>query len=264
MKSLVVASQKGGVGKTTLALNLAFSLARSGWRVVLADADPHGSLGLSIRRSAPHGPGLAELPPGAPLPVPLATRVPGLSLLLAGDGEALGSEAARARLADPELWRRLAVALTADVLVIDTPSGLYGPTLAAAGIADHMLVPLQAEPLALRTTTQVLEVVARAREGGARLTLAGFVLSMLESRNEVSLSVAQESWRTFPHDLVWRTSLPRDPAVLRASAQGVPLGLLGRRPPPMAKVFEQLAAEAEERLGLLTGEHHAEPLALVD
>jgi chromosome partitioning protein len=232
--------------------------------VLLADADPHGSIGLSIRRSAATGPGLAELPRGAAPPVPLSTRVPGLTLLLAGDGEALGSEMARARLADPELWRRVVATASCDLLIVDSPSGLYGPTLAAAAVVDHLLVPLQAEPLALRTTTQVLDAVARLREGGARVTLAGFVLSMLESRNEVSLSVAQESWRTFPLDLIWRTSLPRDPAVLRASAQGVPIGLLGRRPPPMAKVFEQLAAEAEERLGLLTGEQHAEPLALVD
>jgi chromosome partitioning protein len=264
MKSLVVASQKGGVGKTTLALNLAYSLARSGWRVLLADGDPHGSVGLSIRRGSSTGPGLAELAGGAIPIAPLATRVPGLSLLLAGDSEILGSEAARARLADPELWRWLLATTSYDLLIVDTPSGLYGPTLAAAAVADHLLVPLQAEPLALRTTTQILDAVARLRDAGAQVTLSGFVLSMLESRNEVSLSVAQESWRTFPNELIWRTTLPRDPVVLQASAQGVPIGLLARRPPPMAKVFEQLAAEAEERLGLLTGEHHAEPIALVD
>ncbi|HEV8631490.1 MAG TPA: ParA family protein [Thermoanaerobaculia bacterium] len=264
MKSLLVASQKGGVGKTTLALNLAYSLARSGWRVLLADCDPHGSLGLSIRRRSSGGPGLAELAGRAVAVTPLATRIPGLSLLLAGDSETLGSEAMRARLSDPELWRLLLATASCDVLIVDTPSGFYGPTLAAAAVADHLLVPLQAEPLALRTTTQVLDAVARLRDAGAQLTLSGFVLSMLESRNQVSLSVAQESWRTFPLDLVWRTTLPRDSAVLQASAQGVPIGLLARRPPPMAKIFEQLAAEAEERLGLVTGEQHVEPIALVD
>jgi chromosome partitioning protein len=264
MKSLVVASQKGGVGKTTLALNLAYSLAKSGWRVLLADCDPNGSVGLSIRRRSQSGPGLAELATRMVAVAPIATRVSGLSILLAGDAETLGSEAMRARLADPELWRLLVATASCDLLIVDTPSGLYGPTLAAATVADHLLVPLQAEPLALRTTTQVLDAVARLRDAGARLTLSGFVLSMLESRNQVSLSVAQESWRTFPVDLVWRTTLPRDPSVLQASAQGVPVGLLARRPPPMAKIFEQLAAEAEERLGLVTGEQHVEPIALMD
>jgi chromosome partitioning protein len=264
MKSLVVASQKGGVGKTTLALNLAYSLAHAGWRVLLADCDPHGSIGLSVRRSCPGGPGLAELAKRAPVVTPMATRVPGLSVLLAGETETLGSEAIRARLTDPEVWRLLLGTANCDLLIVDTPSGFYGPTLAAAAVADHLLVPLQAEPLALRTTTQVLDAAARLRDAGARVTLAGFVLSMLESRNHVSLSVAQESWRTFPADLVWRTTLPRDPAVLTASAQGVPLGLLGRRPPPMAKIFEQLAAEAEERLNLVSGEQHVEPIALMD
>jgi chromosome partitioning protein len=264
MKSLVVASQKGGVGKTTLALNLAYSLARGGWRVLLADCDPHGSVGLSIRRGSSSTPGLAELAVKAVSVSPLATRVAGLSLLLAGDSDLLGTEAMRARLSDPELWRLLLATASCDVLIIDTPSGLYGPTMAAAAVADHLLVPLQAEPLALRTTTQVLDAVARLRDSGARVTLSGFVLSMLESRNQVSLSVAQESWRTFPIDLVWRTTLPRDPAVLQASAQGVPIGLLARRPPPMAKIFEQLAAEAEERLGLVTGDQHVEPIALLD
>jgi len=264
MKSLVVASQKGGVGKTTLALNLAYSLARGGWRVLLADCDPHGSIGLSVRRSSSNGPGLAELATRAVAVAPMATRVPGLSLLLAGDVESLGSEAMRARLSDPEIWRLLLATANCDLLIVDTPSGFYGPTLAAASIADHLLVPLQAEPLALRTTTQVLDAVARLRDIGAHVTLSGFVLSMLESRNQVSLSVAQESWRTFPADLIWRTTLPRDSAVLQASAQGVPLGLLARRPPPMAKIFEQLAAEAEERLGLVTGEQHVESIALMD
>ena len=125
-------------------------------------------------------------------------------------------------------------------------------------------MPIQAEPLALRSVGQVLEAVGRLREDSRRLSIVGFIVTMLSSRQQVSLAVAQETWSMLPVDLVLEAFVPRDEAFLVASAQGVPLGLLGKRPPPVATVFDQLAAELEPRLGLLTEESEVEPIPLLD
>jgi chromosome partitioning protein len=268
MRSLAVASQKGGVGKTTVALNLAFALAQRGWNTLLVDADPQGSIGLSLTGGASRGEGLVELLEGSgPLErLALATRRPELHILPVGG-----------RLPDRcERWSEIvdsgaafAAMLTEaagsyDVVVGDTGSGLYGPNLDLLRHFDQVLVPIQAEPLALRTVPQVLEAVGRLRENGNGLSVAGFVVTMLSSRQPVSLSVAQETWSLLPLELVLESFVPRDEAVLEASAHGVPVGLLGRRPPAVVTVFDRLAAELEPRLGLISEELEREPIPLLD
>lgn len=269
MRSLALASQKGGVGKTTVALNLAYALARRGWKTLLVDADPQGAVGLSLQGGASRGEGLVELLEGqAPLDtLVLPTRLPELHLLPAGRpspdlaarwGTALaGERGMRGLLAEADA--------TYDVVLIDTPSGLHGSNLEVLRTVNRLLVPIQAEPLALRSVTQVLEAVGRMREEGSRVSVAGFVITMLSSRQQVSLSVAQEAWAMLPVELVLEGFVPRDDVFLLASAHGVPLGLLSKRPPPVATVFDRIAAELESRLGLVEEEEaEIEPIALLD
>lgn len=264
---IVVGSQKGGVGKTTLALNLAFALAERGSRVLLIDADPLGSVASSIAGELSSRPGLRELLDGAASPedAVVTTRLPELSLLPRGrltvrdaprwgaaleDGEALG-----------EVFRRLR--RDRDLILVDTPPGLGGTTLGCLRRAERLLVPLQAEPLAARALEQSLELLGDLRGEGAGVRLLGFVLTMLQSRQEASLEVARESWRMLRHDLVFDTVVPRDNAFLAASARGVPVALLSRRRPPLAGVFDALAAEVEERMGIVEGDGE-QPLHLLD
>ncbi|MFP3941995.1 MAG: ParA family protein, partial [Thermoanaerobaculia bacterium] len=116
-----------------------------------------------------------------------------------------------------------------------------------------------------RTTHPVLDALGDLRSGGSSVGLAGFVLSMVETRDEVCLQVAQEAWSTLPSDLVLEAFVPRDPAFLRASAAGVPVGLLSKRPPPVAFVFDHIAAELEPRLGLPLEDHKDDaPIPLLD
>ena len=252
---LAIASPKGGVGKTTLALNLSYALASRGWETLLVDADPQGCVGLSIDGGLRRRTGLAEVAGGetALAEAAVASRLRQLDLLPVGRVPAVAAAGWAASLED---GHRLAEVFDTarshyDVTVVDTPPGMTGPALGALREADYVAVALQAEPLAARSIVQVLEVIAALREQGSGPRLGGLVLTMLQSRHEGSLAVAQESWRLFPGHHVFDTAVPRDNVFLEASAAGVPVALLRRRPPAAAAVFDQLAAEIEERLDLI-------------
>lgn len=268
MRSVALASQKGGVGKTTVALNLAYAFALRGWRTLLVDADPQGSIGLSLVGDAAGREGFVELLEGAGSleSLALTTREPNLRILAAGGVSPFRGDRWEAAVRKGGAVDRLLeeAATGCDLLVADTASGLHGATLELVGACDHLLVPIQAEPLALRSVTQVLEAVGKLREDGRAVSVAGFLVTMLSSRQSVSLGVAQEVWSMLPLELVLEAFVPRDEAFLVASAHGVPLGLLGRRPPPVASVFDRVAAELEVKLGLVAEEAELEPISLLD
>jgi chromosome partitioning protein len=254
MKVLSIVSQKGGVGKTTVALNLAWAMASRGVRVMLVDADPQGGIGLSLTRLS-SGEGLVGyLTKKQTLSqVLVKTRLPELQLLPMGPLPVAETHALSTRLSDGRDLERLAADASAagcELLMLDTPAGFTGVTMAALRTSDSVLSPLQAEPLAMRSASQLLEVLGALRSQGARATLAGFLLTMLDLRNPHSLSVATEAWSDFPENAVLQATIPRDPVFLSASAAGVPVGLLSRRPPPVVSRFDQVAEELERRLGL--------------
>lgn len=264
---LTVASPKGGVGKTTLSLNLGLAMARRGWRTLVADADPQGGIALSVSDQLRALPGLVDVLAGrTDLDDALVkTRVESFKLLPLGRLPATEIDAWSPGLSDGKAFGRFCTAArdAFDLVILDTAPSLAGASLGALRAADFVLVPLQAEPLAARAVSQLLEIVASLRKSGAGPRLAGLVLSMLQSRNDVSLEVAQESWRLFPRDLVLDATIPRDDAFLRASAAGVPVALLRKQPPAAAAVFDHLAAELELRLELVSEEDPGDALSLL-
>ncbi len=268
MKTLAVASQKGGVGKTTTALNLSFALSRRGWRTLLVDSDPQGAIGYSLAGPAEHSPGLAEVVSGSQDfgSVRLSTRESGFGIVPIGGIAVRDTQAFGARLLEGKWIPKLIESSRSDfdIVVIDTPCGFGAVTMAVLEAVENLLCPLQAEPLALRSSLQVLEVLADLRQEDKGIQDLCFLLTMLQTRRAESLAVAQETWSQFPSALVLETTIPRDPIVLKANAAGVPLGLLSRHAPPLTAVYDQLAIEMESRLPLPISEDDDEPTPLFD
>jgi chromosome partitioning protein len=268
MYVIAVASQKGGVGKTTISLNLGLALARAGNRTLILELDAQGSLGLSLGLSDRAKPGIAELLTGSePLEaLLLRTRDPQLQVLTVGRVDPTtvsGFEDALTRAPVlPGLFSRLTPEF--DLVVIDCPAGLGKVTTRALEAATHVLSPLQAEPLALRSIGQLLALVDRIRaEKNPRLSLLGVVLSMFDRQTPASLDVAETLWTKFPDGIILDTVIPRDEMFLEASLRGAPLLLMQKRPPPLARVFDQLANDVLDRVEPMAAEDDDGPIPLL-
>ena len=268
MTVLAIGSQKGGVGKTTVALNLAYAMARRGWSTLLVDGDPQGCVGLSLQGRVSSLPGLAEcLRSESTLNAALcSTRLPELKLLTAGRLTTADYADGMRRFADADAVGRVLAEASQQfkLVLVDTASGLFGPTLAVLQNAGHVLLLVQAEPLGLRTLPSQLELIRQLRQNGRGPAIAGVLLTMVQTRNGDSLGVVQEALGLLPAEFALNAFLPRDPVFLKASAKGVPLGLLYRNAPAVATVFEQIAAEIEPRIGLAVAEGGDEAVPLVD
>lgn len=268
MIAVATASQKGGVGKTTLCVNLAYAMARRGWNTMLVDTDPQGGVGLSLARSSRAKSGFYDYLAGSvPLNrVVLRSRLPELSILPTGQYE----ECARRGISLVDAPARLADLLRAaelrgvDCLLFDTAAGLTGLTETVVKASDYVVVPQQSEPLAVRSLPHLLETLARFRSEGAGVKIAGILLTMVMSDHEMSIKVAREIRQLLPSELMFKQSIPRLPSFLEASAVGVPLALLKRNPPPEALLFDQVAAELEERTGLCQPNESNDHASLLD
>jgi len=268
MISLAIVSPKGGVGKTTLCLNLAFAFAQLGHKTLLIDTDPQGGIGHSLSGKAKDGRGLVDLllAGGEADQIIIQTRHPYLAILPVGQPPWDRLSAWSAQMADHGVFGSFMEPLEAEheIAIIDTPAGLAGASYGVMSYATHLLMPVQTEPLALRVVGQLMEVLAHLRAQGARAQLSGVVLTMARLRDDTSLSVSQEAWALFPEKLVLETIVPRDAELVHASVHGVPVGLLRKRPPPVTAVFDRIAAELEPRLGMTEIMDDDQPTALLD
>lgn len=268
LKSLVVASPKGGVGKTTVSLHLGFAMAERGYRTLLVDCDPQGAIGLSLSRKLTAAAGFNEYVRGEQSldQVTIRTRVENFHLVPIGQLSPIDTELFSGALSTGEHMYRLLdeAAADYDLVLIDTPCGFGGITVGALRMATHVLSPIQAEPIALRSITQLLELVQSLREQDCTVEVAGFLVTMLQLRQSESYGVAQEVWERFPQRLLFDAHVPRDPVFLEATAAGVPVGLLRRPPPPVTHVFDLVAAELEGRLGLSQSRQFDGPQPFLD
>lgn len=222
-----VVNQKGGVGKTTTAVNLAACLAEAGSRVVLVDLDPQGNATSGLGGVPENHPTMAEVMlDGLPFrDILLPTRVTNLDL--APGGGALAGAAVELPGRDGrEGILRNALAEAAGeyrYIFIDCPPSLDLLTINALAAADRLVVPVQCEYYALEGLTRLMETVeaVRARlNPGLRVT--GMLLTMHDSRTKVSADVIAEVRRHFP-ELAFRTVVPRNVRVAEAPSYGEPV-----------------------------------------
>ena len=250
---LAIVSQKGGVGKTTTAVNLAAAFARRGMRTILVDVDPQGSVryGVGLRPGQPT-PGISEYLTGdrALQEVLLPTALGSLRVVLAGGIADRGNHADFVRqVTQPgvidELFDDLAA--ISDVVIVDTPPGLGAIVRRVLEASGHAIVPLQCEPLALQTTPQILRGLQDIVATNEDLALEGLLLTMHETANPMSERVAEYVRSSLPTDLVFEREVPRTPAVVEASAAGQPVVL--RAPEdPASQAYLDLARLLRERL----------------
>jgi chromosome partitioning protein len=230
MRVLVVANQKGGVGKTTTAINLGTALAAVGERVLLVDSDPQGnaSTGLGIGR-AQRRHTLYDVLMGERdiADAVVKTALPGLDLVpsdpdLSGIELELGQQARRSfKLRDALDPIRRAKSYT--YVLIDCPPSLNLLTVNAMAAADAVLVPLQCEFFALEGLTQLMRTIDLVHGSlNPRLEIQGVVLTMYDRRNSLSEQVARDVRAHFG-ETVYSTVIPRNVRVSEAPSFGKPV-----------------------------------------
>lgn len=251
---VAIANQKGGVGKTTTAVNLGAALAELGHDTILVDLDPQGnaSTGLGIMADQ-RGHTVYDLLTGE---VDLATaavvtRVPNLRVVpstsdLASADVQLAQVADRTRL----LERQLSSASPGTIILIDCPPALGLLTVNAMVAATSVLVPLQAEFYALEGLSQLLGTVKQVRQGAnPKLRINGILLTMSDYRNNLSQQVEADARETLG-DLVYPTVIPRNVRVSEAPSHAQPV-LVYDTLSKGSVAYRQFAAEFIARLKLV-------------
>ncbi|MCB9819820.1 ParA family protein [Candidatus Nomurabacteria bacterium] len=248
-----VTNQKGGVGKTTTAVNVAYYLAKSGKKTLLIDFDPQGNAtsGLGIDKQALDGKTMSEvmghgvnlqdiIVPSGQKNLDLAPTTPELA-----NTEV---ELAQASHRFTRLRNAIASVHGYDYIVIDSPPSLSLLTVNGLIAARYVLLPVQAEFYALEGLGQLLETMKLIREKmNPTLDLVGVLATMVDSRTTLSTQVLAEIQQHFPGK-VFKATIPRNIRLAEAPSHGVPIGAYDRFSKG-ARAYKALAKEIRERVG---------------
>lgn len=247
---MAITNQKGGVGKTTTAINLATAMSAVGKRVLILDLDPQGnaSTGLGILRVdikvSTYDVLFGDVSVTDAI---LPTKVPGLSIVPSSihlSGAEI--ELVTAERREYRLREALRVPLPFDYVIIDCPPSLSLLTLNALVASDTIVVPLQCEFYALEGLSHLVKTIERVRKTfNPALDIHGVVLTMYDKRNNLSNMVAEDV-RKFFGDKVYKTVIPRNVRVSEAPSFGLPAIVYDMRCPG-ATAYIHLASEVLKR-----------------
>jgi chromosome partitioning protein len=248
-KTVAIVSQKGGSGKTTTSLNLGAAFATRKLRTLLIDLDPQGgsAYGLGLK-AGDYSMGVNDLLQGKAdiRDLLLSTENPYLRFIPAGSFSNV-AEIDRFHNLGKRLGalRRAVMSIRdlCDVVLFDTPPGENSLAVSALNCADSVVIPLQCEPLALRTLPQILRLIREVKtKVNPALTIEGVLLTMYDVRYGFTEQVSEQVWKNFPRDLVFETIIPRREDFSKAFIQGRP-AVFENPLSPASLAYLQLADE---------------------
>ncbi len=226
MIRVAIANQKGGVGKTTTAINIATAMAATGWKTLLIDLDPQGnaSTGIGIASADRVRSSYDLLVDEMPLHHCISqTKIPGLDIIPATvDLSGAEVELVSVENRTERLRRALATDAAHDICFIDCPPSLGLLTLNALSASDTLLVPLQCEFFALEGLSQLLKTVEQVQQRFNKdLGIVGVALTMYDRRNRLTDQVADDV-RSCLGGLVFESTIPRNVRLSEAPSHGLP------------------------------------------
>lgn len=250
-KIISVTNQKGGVGKTTTSINVAYYLAKAGKKTLLVDFDPQGNAtsGLGVDKQS-LGATMAEVIMGKISLQDIVQQTDHKNLFLAPSAPYLANTEVELAQAEGRFvrLRRALEGAEHDYIIIDSPPSLSLLTVNGLIAAQHVLLPVQAEFYALEGMGQLIETMKLIRKGlNPTLQLLGVLPTMMVSRTTLSAQVHDEIAKHFPKQ-IFKTSIPRNVRLAEAPSHGLPVGAYDRFSKG-ARAYKAVTKEILERLG---------------